>query len=118
MGGGTVAGCNVGPGAGAGRDMCGGRFWECGPLLSGNSRDERGDGREVVTDICGMFGCPISRWAILRSSWASLLRVYREGRRSSLLRGLVQGYDDRQVGKTSKIGWRMADGGSCGIREL
>lgn len=64
--GGAVAGYNVGPGAG--RDMCGGRFWECGPLLSGNSRDERGDRREVVTDICGILGCPISRWTILRSS--------------------------------------------------
>lgn len=57
-GGGTVVGCDVGPGAG--RDMCGGRFWGCELLLSGNSRDERGDGREVVTDICGMVDCPIS----------------------------------------------------------
>lgn len=64
--GGTTAGCNAG--TGAGRDMCAGRFWECWPLLSGNSRDERGDGLEVVTDICGMLGCPISRWTILGSS--------------------------------------------------
>lgn len=66
VGSGTVVECNIGPGVG--RDMCCGRFWECGPLLSGNSRDERGDGREVVTDICGILGCPISRWTILRSS--------------------------------------------------
>lgn len=57
---GTVAGCDVGcTGAGTG---CCGRMWDWAllVLLMENSSDERGDGREVVTDICGMFGCPIS----------------------------------------------------------